>query len=69
LGELTQQQQLILSILLTIYKKQYKLKGYKIPKLKFSLELEEEIMKYLIRIHGGTINGKNTNTDPFWNTS
>ena len=49
--------------------KQNKLKGYKIPKLKFSLELEEEIMKYLIRIHGGKINEKNTNTDAFWNTS
>lgn len=60
---------LILSILLTVYKKQNKLKGYKIPKLKFSLELEEEIMKYLIRIHGGKINEKNTNTDAFWNTS
>lgn len=60
---------LILSILLTVYKKQNKLKGFKIPKLKFSLELEEEIMKYLIIIHGGKLDKINTKTDPFWNTS
>lgn len=38
-----------------IYKK---LKDYKIPILKFSLELEEEIIKQLIRIHGGRIDEK-----------
>jgi hypothetical protein len=60
---------LILSILLTVYKKQNKLKGYKIPKLKFSLELEEEIIKHLIIIHGGRIDEKNKSSNPFWNTS
>lgn len=60
---------LILSVLLTVYKKQNKLKGYKIPKLKFSLELEEEIIKHLIIINGGRIDEKNKSSNPFWNTS
>jgi len=49
---------LIQSILLTVYKKLNNLKGYKIPKLKFSLELEEEIINYLIILYGGNHNKK-----------
>lgn len=47
---------LILSILLTAYKKLNNLKGYKIPKLSFALELEEELIKYLIELYGGNPN-------------
>lgn len=44
---------MIASILLTAYKKLNHLNGYKIPKLKFSNELENEIVKELIRLCGG----------------
>ena len=44
---------MIASILLTAYKKLNHLKGYKITKLKFSNELENEIIKELIRLCGG----------------
>lgn len=44
---------MIASILLTAYKKLNRLTGYKIPKLKFSNELENEIVKELIRLYGG----------------
>lgn len=44
---------LILAILLTVYKKTNQLKGYKIPKLKFSQELEYELMKQIVEICGG----------------
>ena len=60
---------LILSILLTVYKKRNKLKGYKIPKLQFALEMEEELIKYIIQLHGGDINNPNTQYPPFWNTT
>jgi hypothetical protein len=44
---------MIASILLTAYKKLNHLNGYKIPKLKFNNELENEIVKDLIRMCGG----------------
>lgn len=44
---------LITSILLVAYKKMNKLKGYKIPKLKFSLGLENEMMKEIVILCGG----------------
>jgi hypothetical protein len=44
---------MIASILLTAYKKLNHLNGYKIPKLKFCNELENEIIKELIKACGG----------------
>lgn len=44
---------MIASILLTVYKKTNKLKGYKISKLQFSLKLEESIVKHIVKIAGG----------------
>lgn len=44
---------LIAAILLTVYKKTNQLKGYKIPKLKFSQELELELMKQVVILCGG----------------
>nr|WP_262489988.1 transposase [Flavobacterium oreochromis] len=44
---------LITVILLTVYKKLNKLKGYKIPKLKFANELEVLIMKDIVLKCGG----------------
>jgi hypothetical protein len=44
---------MIATILLTAYKKLNHLNGYKIPKLKFSSELENEIVKELVRLCGG----------------
>ena len=44
---------LIVAILLTVYKKTNQLKGYKIPKLKFSQEIEFELMKQVVIICGG----------------
>lgn len=44
---------LILAILLTVYKKENKLKGYKIPKLKFSQEIEYELMIQIIKMCDG----------------
>ena len=44
---------MIAAILLTAYKKLNHLSGFKIPKLKFSNELESELVKELIRLCGG----------------
>lgn len=44
---------LILSILLSVYKKLNRLKGYKIPKIKFSNELERNLIKQIVIISGG----------------
>lgn len=44
---------MILAILLTVYKYYNKLKGYKIPKIKFAFELEEELIKQIVLISGG----------------
>ena len=44
---------LITAILLTVYKKLNKLKGYKIPKLKFSHELEYNLMTEIVMFCGG----------------
>jgi hypothetical protein len=44
---------LIAAILLTVYKKLNNLKGYKIPKLKFSNELENNIMIEIVKLCGG----------------
>jgi len=56
---------LILSILLTAYKKLNKLSGYKITKIAFALDLEEELIKYLI--HLNTENGESKK--PFFDTT
>jgi hypothetical protein len=60
---------LILSILLTVFKKLNNLKGYKIPKLDFALELEEELIKHIIKLHGGNPDTIVHHADSFWNTS
>ena len=60
---------LILSILLTAYKKLNNLKGYKLTKLSFALELEEELIKYLIEIYGGNPNQNPKNKTSFWNST
>lgn len=44
---------LIAAILLTVYKKLNNLKGYKIPKLKFSNELEFSLMTEIVKLCGG----------------
>jgi len=44
---------LILAILIIAYKKANKLKGYKIPKLKFANELEADIIKEIVILCGG----------------
>jgi hypothetical protein len=44
---------MIAAILLTAYKKLNQLNGYKIPKLKFSNELETEIVKTIVILCGG----------------
>jgi hypothetical protein len=44
---------MILSILIIAYKKLNKTKGYKIAKLRFELELENEIIKTIVTICGG----------------
>ena len=44
---------LITAILLTVYKKENNLKGYKIPKLKFVNELEVLIVKDIVEKCGG----------------
>jgi hypothetical protein len=44
---------LILSILLIAYKKINKLSSYKIAKIKFSIELESEIVKQIVLLCGG----------------
>ncbi len=50
---------LIMAILLTVYKKMNKLKGYKIPKLKFAQELEVLIIKDIVLKCGGDPNKVN----------
>lgn len=47
---------LITAILLTVYKKENNLKGYKIPKLKFVNELEVLIVKDIVEKCGGNPN-------------
>ncbi len=44
---------LIIALLILHYKKTNKLKGYKIPKLKFSLELEASLIKEIVILCGG----------------
>lgn len=44
---------MILAILIITYKKLNKLKGFKIAKLKFELELENEIIKEIVMLCGG----------------
>ena len=44
---------LILSILLSVYKRMNHLKGYKIPRIKFSNELERNLIKQIVIISGG----------------
>ena len=44
---------MILSILIIAYKKLNKIKGYKIAKLRFELELENEIIKTIVTLCGG----------------
>jgi len=44
---------MILAILILAYKKINRLKGFKITKLKFELELENEIIKEIIKLCGG----------------
>ena len=44
---------LITAMLIIVYKHFNKLKGYKIPKLKFELELEKEIIEQIIIICRG----------------
>jgi len=44
---------LITAMLIIVYKHFNKLKGYKIPKLKFELELEKEIIEQIIIVCGG----------------
>ena len=44
---------LITAQLIITYKKLNKMKGYKIPKLKFALELEEELIRQVVIICGG----------------
>ena len=44
---------MILAILIIAYKKKNGLKGYKIAKLKFEIELENEIIKEIVRLCGG----------------
>jgi hypothetical protein len=44
---------MILAILIIAYKKKNALKGFKIAKLKFEIELENEIIKEIVRLCGG----------------
>jgi hypothetical protein len=44
---------MILAILIIAYKKINKLKGFKIAKLRFELELENEIIKEIVVLCGG----------------
>ena len=44
---------LIVAMLLVTYKKLNKLKGFKIPKLRFELELDTEIMREIVVLCGG----------------
>ncbi|MGB3075273.1 MAG: transposase [Chitinophagales bacterium] len=44
---------LILAMLLIVYKKLNKISSYKIAKLRFTLELDEEIMKQVAILCGG----------------
>lgn len=44
---------MIVAVLILAYKKINKLKGFKIAKLKFELELENEIIKQIVILCGG----------------
>ena len=47
---------LITSMLILAYKKEYKIEGYKIAKLKFTDELQMEIIKEIVVVCGGDPN-------------
>ena len=47
---------MILAILIIAYKKINNIKGFKIAKLKFELELENEIIKTIVMLCGGNPN-------------
>jgi hypothetical protein len=47
---------MILATLIIAYKKLNKLKGYKLAKLKFEIELDAEIVKNIVLICGGDPN-------------
>jgi hypothetical protein len=44
---------MILAILILVYKKKNKIKGFKIAKLKFSIEIQNEIIKTIVILCGG----------------
>jgi len=44
---------LIISIMLMVYKKMNKLKGYKLPKIQFYYDLQTEILKIIVKLCGG----------------
>jgi IS4 transposase len=56
---------LILAILLIVYKKKNKIKGYKIAKLNFEIELDNELTKEIVILCGGNPN----KAKYLWNTS
>ncbi|MGV3640332.1 MAG: IS4 family transposase [Adhaeribacter sp.] len=47
---------LITAMLLIVYKNINKMAGYKIPKLRFALDLEEELIKFIVLLCGGNPN-------------
>ena len=47
---------MILASLIIVYKKKNNIKGFKIAKLKFSIELENEIIKSIVLLCGGNPN-------------
>lgn len=60
---------LILSILLTVYKRKNNLKGFKMVKLKFAEELEVELIKHIVKLFGGNPDKMPSNFDlnkTFW---
>lgn len=44
---------MILAVLILAYKKLNKIKGFKIAKLKFEIELENEVIKTIVILCGG----------------
>ena len=47
---------LITAMLLIVYKNINNMAGYKIPKLRFALDLEEELIKFIVLLCGGNPN-------------
>ena len=47
---------MILATLIIVYKKKNRIKGFKIAKLKFSIELENEIIKSIVILCSGNPN-------------